>query len=159
MRAWIPPSIIEWAGSIMYLPRSTLCRASSYKSSRIRGSLRGGWRKWGRKKGKQRIMSTATFYVNLASSFTEFIKWNLLVRKRKPRVSFLCIICIFIILKLSPRLLCAPTTLTFTTRTTVVTKEEKGEKLQMQFKQSVSCCRHWYGRDKKRGKTKRQGKL
>jgi hypothetical protein len=39
MRAWIPPSIIEWAGSIIYLPRSTLWRASSYKSSSILGSL------------------------------------------------------------------------------------------------------------------------
>lgn len=110
----------------MYLPRSTLCRASSYKSSRIRGSLRAGDGSW-RGERKQRDGengSTATFYVNLASYFTDFIKWNLLPRKRKPRLSFLCIICIFIILKLSPRLLCA-STLTFTTRTTVVMKGEK----------------------------------
>lgn len=128
MRAWIPPSIIEWAGSIMYLPRSTLCRASSYKSSRIRGSLRGGRRKWGRKKMESgKSGSTATFYVNLASYFTDFIKWNLLSRKRKPRLSFLCIICIFIILKLSSRLSCASKapTITFTTRTKVVMESEK----------------------------------
>lgn len=70
MRAWIPPSIIECAGSMMYLPRSTLCLASSYKSSNIRGSLRS------KRSGRE-----ATFYVNLSSYFMEFIKWNFLVRK------------------------------------------------------------------------------
>lgn len=37
--ACIPPNIIECAGSRMYLPASTLCRASSYSNSMIRGSL------------------------------------------------------------------------------------------------------------------------
>lgn len=86
MRAWMPPSIIECAGSIMYLPRRTLCRASSYKSSNILGSLRSGNSGSTRKKkgGKRKTKGKVTFYVNLSRHISlsslngifSYHKWN-----------------------------------------------------------------------------------